>query len=331
MTNPTHGNQTHESGIHHITALTSNPAKNVAFYAGLLGLRLVKRTVNFDDPGTWHLYYGDGIGSPGTILTFFPYPGLAPGRHGIGQAVEITFAVPQSALSFWIDRLVTHRIDFEGPIERFEQKVIRFRDPDGLQLEIVADSSAPAVVPWSNMPVPPDQAIRGFHGVTLWEENLEQTARILTEILGYRAAGQEDSRFRFVARTDHAPGRIVDIRHIPGFWTGASGAGTVHHVAFRAADDAVQAAVRERAAHEGIEVTPVRDRNYFRSIYFREPGGVLFEVATDSPGFAIDEPVEQLGTGLKLPAWLEPRRASIAAILPDLGIDAAPLSEEASG
>lgn len=318
MTNPVHGHQIHESGIHHVTALTSDPVKNVAFYVAFLGLRLVKRTVNFDDPGTWHLYYGDGTGSPGTILTFFPYPGLASGRHGIGQAVEIAFAVPQSALSFWIDRLVTHRIDFEGPMERFGQKVIRFRDPDGLQLEIVADASAPAVVPWSNMPVPPDQAICGFHSVTLWEEDPERTVHILTSILGYQAAGQEESRFRFMSRTDHVPGRIVDIRSIPGFWTGASGAGTVHHIAFRARDDAAQATVRERVASAGIEVTPVRDRNYFRSIYFREPGGVLFEVATDAPGFAIDEPVEQLGSGLKLPAWLEPRRASITAILPDL-------------
>lgn len=311
-------NHNHQTGIHHITALASHPARNVRFYTNILGLRLIKRTVNFDDPSVWHLYYGDGAGTPGSILTFFPYPGLRPGRQGNGQAVEIAFAIPQTALAFWIDRLVVNRINFEGPFERFGRTWIRFRDPDGLQLELVADATAPDITPWTAMPVPPEYAIRGFHGVTLWEDAPEDTTRLLIDILGYRAAGREDNRQRFIARSDNAPARIIDIRHTPGFWRGASGAGTVHHIAFRAGNDDIQAQIHEQVAQAGLTVTPVRDRAYFRSIYFREPGGVLFEVATDTPGFTIDEPVEQLGSALQLPAWLEPRRAEIAATLPSL-------------
>lgn len=305
-------------GIHHVTALAADPARNVAFYTGVLGLRLVKRTVNFDDPGTWHLYYGDGAGRPGTILTFFPYPGLPAGRHGTGQAVEIAFALPEGAFGFWLERLVRERVDFDGPMERFGQKVVRFRDPDGLQLELVAGAQAPEAPGWDGMPVPAEHAVRGFHSVTLWEQGYERTARLLQEALGYRAAGEEGSRFRFAARAGDAPGRLIDIRCLPDFWRGGSGAGTVHHIAFRAADDAAQAKVRERLAAAGCNVTPVLDRQYFRSIYFREPGGVLFEVATDPPGFAVDEPPERLGTELRLPPWLEPRREEIARRLPPL-------------
>ncbi|PWG63509.1 VOC family protein [Spiribacter halobius] len=305
-------------GIHHVTAIAGDPARNVAFYTGVLGLRLVKRTVNFDDPGTWHLYYGDGAGSPGTILTFFPYPGLPAGRHGTGQAVEVAFSVPEAAFAFWLDRLVRERVDFDGPEERLGQKLVRFRDPDGLQLELVADPQAPDAAGWDGMPVAPAHAVRGFHSVTLWQQGYERTARVLEEALGYRAAAEEGSRFRFTARGDAAPGRLVDLRCLPDFWRGGPGAGTVHHIAFRAADDAAQAAVRERLVAAGVDVTPVLDRRYFRSIYFREPGGVLFEVATDPPGFAVDEPPERLGTELQLPPWLEPRWQAIAGRLPPL-------------
>ena len=306
-------------GIHHVTALASDPARNVEFYTKVLGLRLVKRTVNFDDPNTWHLYYGDGAGRPGTILTFFPFPGLPAGRHGNGQVVETAFLVRAASLAFWIDRLVKLRVEFEGPMERFGQKVIRFRDPDGLQIEIVADAKAEAAAGWDGMPVPAEHALVGFHSVTLWEQGYERTARILTESLGFRTASEEGSRFRFVSgRGDGTPGHIVDIRCSPDFWRGAPGAGTVHHVAFRAADDDEQLRMREGLAAAGQNVTPVLDRKYFHSIYFREPGGVLFEVATDPPGFAVDEPQANLGSKLQLPRWLEPQRDEIAAKLPEL-------------
>ncbi len=310
-------------GIHHITALASDPVPNVRFYTQVLGLRLVKQTVNFDDPGTWHLYYGDGAGNPGTILTFFPFPGLPAGRHGNGQAVETAFLVRTESLGFWIDRLVTQRIAFEGPEERFGQKVIRFRDPDGLQLEIVADAKAEPAAGWNGMQVPAEHALAGFHSVTLWEQGYERTAKILTETLGFRAAGEEGSRFRFVSgRGEGSPGHIVDIRCSPDFWRGGPGAGTIHHVAFRASDDVEEARIREHLAEAGQNVTPVLDRKYFRSIYFREPGGVLFEVATDPPGFAVDEPQESLGSKLQLPPWLERERANITARLPALEADA---------
>src|SRR5690606_27275239 len=182
-------------GLHHVTALASDPARNVEFYTTMLGLRLVKRTVNFDDPNVWHLYYSDGAGLPGTILTFFPFPDLSPGRQGVGQAVETAFLVRPASLSFWIDRLVTRGIAFEGPSERFGQKVIRFRDPDNLRLEIVADSNSVEAPGWDGMPVPPGHALSGLHSVTLWEQDREKTARILTGDLGFRGAGQEENRF----------------------------------------------------------------------------------------------------------------------------------------
>jgi glyoxalase family protein len=305
-------------GIHHVTAIAGDPAENLAFYTGVLGLRLVKRTVNFDDPGTWHLYYGDGLGRPGTLLTFFPFPGLPRGRHGTGQAVEIGFAIPRAALGHWMGRLTGHGIGFEGPLDRFGERVLRFRDPDGLQLELVTEEAAGRREPWAGAAIPPEHGLRGLSGVTLWAEGYERTARLLVEHLGFEAAGEEQGRFRFAARGSEAPGRVVDIRCAPGFWPGAPGAGTVHHLAFRAADDGDQERLRAGLVAEGHDVTPPLDRAYFRSVYFREPGGVLFEIATDPPGFAVDEPPERLGTSLRLPPWLERRREDIARRLPPL-------------
>jgi predicted esterase/catechol 2,3-dioxygenase-like lactoylglutathione lyase family enzyme len=305
-------------GIHHITALADDPAENVAFYTGTLGLRLVKRTVNFDDPGTWHLYYGDEAGRPGTILTFFPFPGIRAGRHGTGQAVEIGFAIPRAALGYWLGRLTERRIDFEGPFDRFGERVVRFKDPDGLQLELITDKNAGRREGWKGAGIGAELALRGFHSVTLWEQGYERTARLLTEHLGFVAVGQEESRFRFAVPDSNEPGGVVDIRCIPGFWSGAMGRGTIHHVAFRAADDGDQAEMRERLIADGLDVTPVLDRNYFHSVYFREPGGVLFEIATDPPGFTVDEPLASLGTTLKLPSWLERRRETIQRVLPPL-------------
>jgi predicted esterase/catechol 2,3-dioxygenase-like lactoylglutathione lyase family enzyme len=310
-------------GIHHITALAGDPARNVAFYTGVMGLRLVKRTVNFDDPGTWHLYYGDEAGRPGAILTFFPFPAMSEGRHGTGQAVEIGFAIRRASLGYWMGRLTEKRIGFEGPMDRFGERVLRFKDPDGLQLELVTDPAAGDREGWSGSEVPAEHALRGFHGVTLWEQDYELTAKLLTERLGFEAAGREESRFRFTIPGSREPGAIVEIRCISNFWSGVLGAGTVHHVAFRAADEADQSNMREALVRDGLDVTPTLDRNYFRSVYFREPGGVLFEIATDPPGFTADEPLERLGSVLKLPEWLERRRDTIERLLPPLEADAA--------
>lgn len=303
--------------IHHVTAIASAPDRNLAFYEGALGLRMIKQTVNFDDPGVHHLYYGDETGSPGTILTFFPYGGARAGRHGTGQAEEIAFAIPAGSLGFWQERLKGLGIAVEGPAERFGERLISFKDHDGLMLELVEDEAAAALPGRAAEGIPEEHAIRGIRGITLWVEDPAATARVLTEVLGYRAGPVEDGRSRFV-HPGEGLGRIVDLRAVKGFWSGAMGAGVVHHVAFRAADDAAQAAATAALTPRGIRVTPQQDRNYFRSTYFREPGGVLFEIATDDPGFAIDEPVEALGSRLMLPARYEPHRAAIEANLPPL-------------
>jgi glyoxalase family protein len=281
-------------------------------------LRLVKRTVNFDDPSAHHLYYGDRIGSPGSILTFFAWEGAHPGRLGLGQAVEIAFRIPQGSLGWWTQRLLEAGIKFDAPEKRFGDTVIGFRDPDGIRVELVA-SARPlgGIEPWSTSEIPDEHAIRGFDGITLWLDDGAPTAAILTGVLGYRAAGQEGTRRRFHAEGD-APAAIVDIRSAPGFLGGRMGTGTIHHIAFRAADDAAQAAMVRALADAGGRATEQLDRNYFRSVYFREPGGVIFEIATDEPGFSIDENVEDLGSSLKLPPQYEPQRAAIEAALPPL-------------
>ena len=320
---------TRTPGIHHITAIAGDPQKNLDFYAGLLGLRLVKTTVNFDDPTTYHLYYGDGAGHPGTILTFFPWPGAERGRPGTGQAFAVAFAIRAASLGYWIERLVRQGVQYEGPIKRFGEQVLSFQDPDGLQVELIAHGPAAAWEPLPTGMVPPEHEVRGFHSVTLWEEGYEQTAQLLTADLGFRAAGEEGNVFRYRAPADSgnesaadpgsgSPGTIVDVRCAPGFWRGVVGVGSIHHVAFRARDDVTQRIWRERLIARGLNVTPVIDRQYFHSIYFREPGGVLFEIATDSPGFTLDEPLDELGTHLKLPPWLEDARGELERVLPPL-------------
>jgi glyoxalase family protein len=313
-------------GIHHITAIAGDPQKNLDFYSGLLGLRLVKLTINFDDPTTYHLYYGDGSGNPGTILTFFPWPGAHRGRQGTGQASAVAFAIRPASLGYWIERLVRHGVKHEGPARRFGEQVLSFRDPDGLQVELVAHAPAEDWVPMPTGTLPNEHEVRGFHSVTLWEEGYEQTAQLLTKELGFRAAGDEHNVFRYLsaggdpARQGHpgTPGTIVDVRCAPGFWGGIVAVGTIHHVAFRARDDATQLVLREHLARQGLNVTPVIDRQYFHSVYFREPGGVLFEIATDPPGFTVDEPLDELGTHLKLPPWLEGVRNELERVLPPL-------------
>jgi glyoxalase family protein len=309
------------AGIHHVTAMASDPQANVDFYSGVLGLRLVKKTVNFDDPGTYHLYYGDEVGHPGTILTFFPWPMARRGVQGAGQATVTSFSVPQGSLGWWKNRLDSLSVPHEDPHPRFDGEVLTLLDPDGLRLELVTRETPEndGRAPWTGGPVPAEQAIRGFDGVTLTEWNPEVTAEVLTGTLGFRPAGQEGDRFRFEAGTGPGASR-VDVLAAPASTRGRISAGTVHHVAWRAADEADQLAWREAVEESGLGVTPVLDRQYFRSIYFREPGGVLFEIATDPPGFTRDETVESLGTALKLPPWLEPERKRIEAVLPPIEV-----------
>ena len=312
---------THIRGIHHVTAIASDPQRNLDFYAGVLGLRFVKRTVNFDDPQTYHFYYGDDVGSPGSILTFFPWPGARRGRQGTGQVTVTSFAVLPSALGFWIERLLRHGVKYEGPVRRASsgsesEQVISFKDHDGLMLEIVAHAGAEARSAWGDAPgISRDNAIHGFHGVTLWVDEGGPTETVLVDTLGFRPLHEERGTHRFESG-DGGPGTFVDVRSIGGFVQGAGGAGTVHHVAWSVADDETQLTVRERVVDAGLHPTPVIDRNYFHSVYFREPGGVLYELATNPPGFAIDEPVERLGELLMLPAQFEPHRAEIEAVLP---------------
>jgi predicted esterase/catechol 2,3-dioxygenase-like lactoylglutathione lyase family enzyme len=323
---------THIRGIHHVTAIASDPQRNLDFYAGVLGLRLVKRTVNFDDPQTYHFYYGDDVGHPGSILTFFPWPGARRGRQGTGQVAVTSFAVLPAALGFWIERLLRHGVKYEGPARRGpsgadSEAVIAFKDHDGLMLEIVAHAAAEARPAWGDAPgIARENAIHGFHGVTLWVGDGEPTEKVLVDTLGFRPVGEERGTRRFEGG-EGGPGTFVDVRSIGGFVQGAGGAGTVHHVAWSVADDATQLAVRERVVDAGLHPTPVIDRNYFHSVYFREPGGILYELATNPPGFAIDEPIERLGERLMLPPQYEPHRAEIEAVLPRIHL---PISASAA-
>jgi predicted esterase/catechol 2,3-dioxygenase-like lactoylglutathione lyase family enzyme len=312
-------------GLHHVTAIASDPQRNLDFYAGVLGLRLVKRTVNFDDPQTYHLYYGDEVGDPGTIMTFFPWPGARQGRQGVGQVAVTSFSILPSAVGFWVERLVRHGIAHEGPTKRGDaERVIAFKDHDGMMIEIVAHAGAEARPAWGGAPgISRDNAIHGFHAVTLWVERGEGTERVLTDTLGFRAVREENGVRRFAAG-DGGPGTLVDVRTVGGFLHGTSGAGTVHHVAWAVATDADELSVRARVEKAGLHPTPVIDRNYFHSVYFREPGGVLFELATNPPGFAIDEPVERLGERLMLPHQYEAHRAEIEAVLPPIHLPVAP-------
>jgi predicted esterase/catechol 2,3-dioxygenase-like lactoylglutathione lyase family enzyme len=314
-------------GIHHVTAIASDPQRNVDFYAGVLGLRLVKRTVNFDDPETYHFYYGDEVGTPGSIMTFFPWPGARRGRAGTGQVAVTSFSVLPSAIGFWVERLTKHGVNYQGPIKRGpagaeSESVISFADPDGLLLELVGHAGAEARPAWGGAPgITRERAIHGFHAVTLWLDDATRSERLLTDRLGFRAVREDGSTHRY-ATGDGGPGTIVDVRVVGDFGRGAGGAGTVHHVALRVADDATQLAVRDVVTREGLHPTPVIDRNYFHSVYFREPGGVLFELATDPPGFGVDEPVEHLGESLKLPPQYESHRTQIESVLPPIHLPA---------
>ena len=304
------------SGIHHVTAISGAPERNLDFHTRVLGLRLVKKTVNFDDPGTYHLYYGDEQGTPGTILTFFPWAHAAPGRLGAGETQETAFRVPAAALGYWAHRFIEKGVMHGALEKRFGDTVLPFSDPDGMHFALVGAAGAEKEAGWSAGDIPAEHAIRGFHGVTLLLGKAAPTAKVLIDVLGFSPTREQDGLTRYV--TTEAFGGHVDLREVGEFPRGKLGRGSVHHVAFRAPSDAVQAAMAEKAVALGLQVTEQKDRNYFRSVYFREPGGVLFEIATDAPGFAADEPVASLGQALKLPQFLEPQRGRIEAVLPTL-------------
>jgi glyoxalase family protein len=305
-------------GLHHITAIAADPKANLDFYTRVLGLRFVKKSVNQDDPGTYHLYYGDTVGSPGTALTFFPWIGLRRGRPGTGQAYATAFSVPPAALAFWQKRLADLRVTTFATETRFGETVLPFADPDGMRLELVFTPESDIRAPAPSHDVPATFALRGFHSSTLALGSTAATAALLTDLMGYRRQKHEAHRTRYTT-ADGGPGSYVDLLTDPTLPRGLNGAGTVHHIAFRVADDAAQVAAHDLLTAHGIGVSPVIDRAYFKSIYYREPAGVLFEIATDQPGFAIDEPVETLGQKLSLPLRLEPHRAQIEASLPSLG------------
>ncbi len=296
------------TGIHHVTALAGNPQKNIDFYAGILGLRLVKKTVNFDAPEIYHFYYGNETGQPGSILTFFPYGDIIKGRHGKGMLNITSFSAPASSLEYWESRLKKFNIHYKQPQERFDEVFIYFEDEDGLGLELVFnDKDERKGFSYGNIPI--ENSVKGFYNVEIWEEGYERTAAILTQQLDHTLIAEKGNRFRFAAT--NSPGNYVDILCAPDTLKGLGGNGTVHHIAFATANKKTQEEVRIKVAQRMLNPTPILDRQYFTSIYFREPGGVLFEVATEEPGFMIDEDKEHLGELLKLPSWYEKHRANI--------------------
>ena len=343
-------------GLHHVTAIGGDAQRLLDFHTGVLGLRLVKRTVNFDDPTGYHFYFGDATGAPGALLTLFPWGDAPRGRVGTGQAAVTALSIPPASLGFWLDRFAALGVRHELPARRFRdaerdargaddggETVVAFEDPDGLRLELATDPRVAALPGWEGAPgIPAEHAIRGLFGVTLWVEDADAAGTFLADAFGMRRAATEGAVTRWVADAapdaapDDAPndapnaapggaldaevapalGRVVDVRDARGFWTGAMGVGAVHHVAFRARDGEAQAALKRRVMEAGIPTTPVRDRHYFASVYFRAPGGVLYELATDGPGFAVDEPLDALGAALRLPPAFEGERAAIERALP---------------
>ncbi|WP_027506041.1 ring-cleaving dioxygenase [Rhodococcus sp. UNC23MFCrub1.1] len=305
-------------GLHHVTAIASDPGRNVEFYTRVLGLRLVKQTVNFDDPGTYHLYYGDEHGSPSSLITFFPWKDVERGRQGTGLVTSTAFSVPGSSLSFWHDRLRELNVRVEAPVTRGDDEVLRLYDHDGMVLDLIA-SDGDTRSGWDGVAsVPTEHAVRGLHSVTLTETTLDATAELLTDRMSMTVAADGAASARFAMAAGGA-GALVDVvtdRSDRGLQAG----GTVHHVAFRAPDHETLTAWRTELVDSGAHVTEILDRQYFQSIYFREPGGVLFEIATEAPGFDVDEPLLELGRSLKLPPWLEPTREQIEQNLPALPV-----------
>ncbi len=326
------------TGFHHVTAMCGDAQRNVDFYAGILGLRLVKRTVNFDDPSSYHLYYGDAAGSPGTLLTFFAWPGARRGRRGVGQIAATALRIPASSVSFWLDRLHASQVVGVDAGKRDDLTVISFADPDGMRLELVAvpepnDARKEEASTWPGNPVAPEHSVRALHGVTAELAVTANTATLLTEVMGLYPVGSEtDKRQRF--HTDNhtdAPSQFIDLVALPHEHPGQVAVGFVHHIAWRVKDAETQAAWREQLLSKGYAVSPVIDRTYFHAIYFREPGGVLFEIATDPPGFTADgESPEALGSRLQLPPQYEPQRSALEAALPPIHLPSAQTAQPLS-
>jgi len=304
-------------GLHHITAIAGEAQRNFDFYTQVLGVRLVKKTVNFDDPGTYHFYYGDEVGTPGSILTFFPWEGIRKGSIGTGMATEIGYSVPPDSLLFWKERLEQHKVKYQPISQRFDEQYIQLEDRDGLLLNLIATNAADARKPWVTGEVNEQVATKGFRSVVLTVRSVTATAKVLTDIFGYRLLTQEGNRYRFITDAIDTA-NVVDIVEEPKGQPGVNAGGTNHHVAFRVKDDNILMDFREKVQIAGLHITEKIDRNYFYSLYFREPGGVLFELATDNPGFATDEKVNELGTHLMLPPQYEPARKRIEEVLPAL-------------
>lgn len=304
-------------GIHHLTAIAGDAQENLNFYVGVMGMRLVKKSVNQDAPDTYHLFYADGVGTPGTDLTFFPWPSMGPGQLGVGLIAEVPFAIPVGSLNYWRERFEKMGVAFSPVETRFGETTLPFKDPHGLQLALVETNDRRGFVPWDKSPAPPEHQLRGIHSVRLWERQLAQTEALLTGSMGFTLLGVEDGWSRYQVNGGGS-GKIIDVKAFPGERRGRWGTGAVHHVAWRMKDSEEQMTLRTIIQSAGLEPTEQIDRFWFKSVYFREPGDVLFELATDGPGFDRDEEVARLGEKLILPPWLEPLRDKIEAMLPPL-------------
>lgn len=304
-------------GIHHVTVIAGDPQENLDFYTRVLGMRLVKKSVNQDAPDTYHLFYADGAGTPGTDLTFFPWPRMDKGRLGIGLTVEVPFAVPTGSLVFWQKRFKELGVNSENIGTRFGEITLPFTDPHGLRLALVETKDERQFVPWKRSPVPAEHQLRGMHAVRLWERDLQPTEELLTQVMGFTKIGEDYDWVRYGA-DGGGSGKFIELKELPDERRGAWGTGAVHHVAWRVNDSDEEMNLRDEIAASGLHPTPQIDRFWFRSVYFKEPGGVLFELATDGPGFDRDEDMEKLGEQLILPPWLEPQREAIEAGLQPL-------------
>ncbi len=311
--------QKHITGIHHITAVSTDAQKSLDFYSGILGLRLVKKTVNFEAPKVYHLYFGNEEGAPGSLLTFFPYSGLKQGRHGTGMLNTTTFSVPFHSLNFWLERFKKFNVPYKHPQERLEEEVfVYFEDRDGLGLELVFNDKDHRKA-YSNGRIQEENAIRGFYNVEIWEKGYGRTGALLMNQMDYHLLTEKGNRSRYAVQDE--PGNYIDILSVSDTPKGLKGSGTVHHIAFATPDGDTQFTIREQIRNRGLEVTYILDRKYFQSFYFRTPGGVLFEVATTGPGFTVDEPFETLGDELMLPATFEWQRETLEEQLPPLNYD----------